>query len=232
MIRFDAFTKVWSGRAAVDRLTLAIEPGEAVALLGPNGSGKTTTLRAALGLIWPTAGDVLIGGVPYRRLGRPRRRVGALLEATGFHPGRRARDHLRVLAAPDGLPDRRVDEVLDLAGLGQAANRHVREFSLGMRQRLGLAAALLGDPQVLLLDEPANGLDPAGIAWLRGLLRALAGEGRTIVVASHVLSEVAQTADHVVIVNAGELRFSGPLRELGGSGALESAFLRLTAVPG
>jgi ABC-2 type transport system ATP-binding protein len=231
-IEVRGLTKTFGAVTAVRDMSFTASAGQVTGFLGPNGSGKTTTLRAALGLIWPSAGEVLIGGVPYRRLDQPRRRVGALLEATGFHPGRRARDHLRVLAAPDGLPDRRVDEVLDLAGLGQAANRRVREFSLGMRQRLGLAAALLGDPQVLLLDEPANGLDPAGIAWLRGLLRALAGEGRTIVVASHVLSEVAQTVDHVVIVNAGELRFSGPLRELGGSGALESAFLKLTAVPG
>src|SRR5215475_1942293 len=232
-IEVRGLTKTFGAVTAVRDMSFTASAGQVTGFLGPNGSGKTTTLRAALGLIWPTAGEVLIGGVPYRRLGRPRRRVGALLEATGFHPGRRARDHLRVLAAADGLPDRRVDEVLDLAGLGESANRRVREFSLGMRQRLGLAAALLGDPQVLLLDEPANGLDPAGIAWLRGLLRGLADEGRTVVVASHVLSEVAQTADHVVIVNAGELRFSGPLHELGASGqALESAFLRLTAVPG
>jgi ABC-2 type transport system ATP-binding protein len=232
-IEVRGLTKTFGDVTAVRDVTFTALTGQITGFLGPNGSGKTTTLRAALGLIRPTAGEALIGGVPYRRLDNPRRRVGALLEATGFHPGRRARDHLRVLAAPDGLPDRRVDEVLDLAGLAPAANRRVREFSLGMRQRLGLAAALLGNPQVLLLDEPANGLDPAGIAWLRGLLRSLAAEGRTIVIASHVLSEVAQTVDHVVIVNAGELRFSGPLRDLGGSGhALESAFLKLTTVPG
>jgi ABC-2 type transport system ATP-binding protein len=201
-------------------------------LLGPNGSGKTTTLRAALGLVRPTGGTALIGGVPYARLERPRRAVGAMLEATGFHPGRRARDHLRVLAAAAEVPDRRVDEVLDQVGLAGSAKRRVREFSLGMRQRLGLASALLGDPQVLVLDEPANGLDPAGVAWLRELLRGLAGQGRCVVVASHVLSEVAQTADRVVIVSAGELRFAGPLAELGpGGGALESAFLKLTATP-
>jgi ABC-2 type transport system ATP-binding protein len=232
-IEVRGLTKTFGTVTAVRDVSFTAPAGRVTGFLGPNGSGKTTTLRAALGLIWPSAGEVLIGGVPYRRLDQPRRRVGALLEATGFHPGRRARDHLRVVAAPDCLPDRRVDEVLDLAGLGQSANRRVREFSLGMRQRLGLAAALLGDPEVLLLDEPANGLDPAGIAWLRALLRSLAGEGRTIVVASHVLSEVAQTADQVVIVTAGQLRFAGPLRELGGSGgALESAFLKLTAVPG
>jgi ABC-2 type transport system ATP-binding protein len=182
-----------------------------------------------LGLVRPSEGEALIGGLPYHHLTCPRRTVGALLEATGFHPGRRARDHLLVLATAGGLPPSRVDEVLHRVDLATQANRRVREFSLGMRQRLGLAAALLGDPQVLLLDEPANGLDPAGIAWLRGTLRSLAGEGRTIVVASHVLSEIAQTADHVVIVNGGELRFEGPLAELGGtSDALESAFLTLT----
>jgi ABC-2 type transport system ATP-binding protein len=232
-IEVRGLTKTFGAVTAVRDMSFTAPAGHVTGFLGPNGSGKTTTLRAALGLIRPTAGEALIGGVPYRHLAQPRRRVGALLEASGFHPGRRARNHLAVLAASCGVPGRRVDEVLDLVDLASAADRRVREFSLGMRQRLGLAAALLGDPQVLLLDEPANGLDPAGIAWLRRLLRGLAGEGRTVVVASHVLSEVAQTADHVVIVNAGELRFSGPLHELGGSGqALESAFLRLTAVPG
>jgi ABC-2 type transport system ATP-binding protein len=232
-IEVRGLTKTFGAVTAVRDMSFTAPAGQVTGFLGPNGSGKTTTLRAALGLIRPTAGEALIGGVPYRHLAQPRRRVGALLEASGLHPGRRARNHLAVLAASCGVPGRRVDEVLDLVDLASAADRRVREFSLGMRQRLGLAAALLGDPQVLLLDEPANGLDPAGIAWLRGLLRGLAGEGRTVVVASHVLSEVAQTADHVVIVNAGELRFSGPLHELGGSGqALESAFLRLTAVPG
>jgi ABC-2 type transport system ATP-binding protein len=232
-IEVRGLTKTFGAVTAVRDMSFTAPAGQVTGFLGPNGSGKTTTLRAALGLIRPTAGEALIGGVPYRHLAQPRRRVGALLEAGGFHPGRRARNHLAVLAASCGVPGRRVDEVLDLVDLASAADRRVREFSLGMRQRLGLAAALLGDPQVLLLDEPANGLDPAGIAWLRGLLRGLAGEGRTVVVASHVLGEVAQTADHVVIVNAGELRFFGPLHELGGSGqALESAFLRLTAVPG
>jgi ABC-2 type transport system ATP-binding protein len=231
-IEVRGLTKTFGAVTAVRDMSFTAPAGQVTGFLGPNGSGKTTTLRATLGLIRPTAGETLIGGVPYRHLAQARRRVGALLEASGFHPGRRARNHLAVLAASCGVPGRRVDEVLDLVDLASAADRRVREFSLGTRQRLGLAAALLGDPQVLLLDEPANGLDPAGIAWLRGLLRGLAGEGRTVVVASHVLSEVAQTADHVVIVNGGELRFSGPLHELGGSGqALESAFLRLTAVP-
>jgi len=231
-IEVRGLTKTFGTVTAVRDVSFTAPAGQVTGFLGPNGSGKTTTLRIALGLIRPNGGEALIGGVPYRRLTQPRRHVGALLEATGFHPGRRARNHLAVLAASCGIPGRRVDEVLDLVDLGSAGSRRVRGFSLGMRQRLGLAAALLGDPQILLLDEPGNGLDPAGIAWLRGLLRTLADEGRTVVVASHVLSEVAQTADHVVIVNAGELRFAGPLQELGGSAALESAFLRLTAVPG
>ena len=222
-------TKVFGRVTAVRDVSFTAPAGQVTGLLGPNGSGKTTTLRMALGLVRPTSGAVLVGGVPYRSLARPRQTAGAMLEATGSHPGRRARDHLRVLAAAGGVPDRRVDDVLGQVDLAGAASRRVREFSLGMRQRLGLAAALLGDPPVLLLDEPANGLDPAGIAWLRGLLRRLAGQGRTIVVASHVLGEVAQTADHVVIISAGRLRFAGPLRELGGTGsALESAFLKLT----
>ena len=226
-------TKTFGPVTAVREVSFRAPAGQVTGLLGPNGSGKTTTLRATLGLVRPTAGTALIGGLPYRNLPRPRRIVGAMLEATGFHPGRRARDHLRVLAAAADVPDQRVDEVLDQVGLAEAAGRRVRGFSLGMKQRLGLAAALLGDPQVLLLDEPANGLDPAGIAWLRGLLRGLADEGRTILVASHVLGEVAQTADRVVIVSAGRLRFAGPLDELGGTGtALESAFLRLTGAEG
>jgi ABC-2 type transport system ATP-binding protein len=226
-------TKTFGPVTAVREVSFRAPAGQVTGLLGPNGSGKTTTLRVTLGLVRPTAGTALIGGLPYRNLPRPRRIVGAMLEATGFHPGRRARDHLRVLAAAAEVPDQRVDEVLDQVGLAEAAGRRVRGFSLGMKQRLGLAAALLGDPQVLLLDEPANGLDPAGIAWLRGLLRGLADQGRTILVASHVLGEVAQTADRVVIVSAGRLRFAGPLDELGGTGtALESAFLRLTEAQG
>jgi ABC-2 type transport system ATP-binding protein len=214
---------------AVRDLSFIVSPGAVTAFLGPNGSGKTTTLRMMLGLIRPSGGEALFGSQPYAELAHPRRRVGALLEATGFHPGRRARDHLRVLAASDGISGRRVDQVLAQAGLAAAADRRVRGFSLGMRQRLGVAAALLGDPEVLLLDEPGNGLDPAGHSWLRGLLRGLAAEGRTVLVASHLLSEMAQTADDAVIVSAGELRFAGPLRELGmADGALETAFLRLT----
>src|SRR5580693_2487767 len=203
-------TKTFGPVTAVREVSFRAPAGQVTGLLGPNGSGKTTTLRVTLGLVRPTAGTVLIGGLAYRNLPRPRRSVGAMLEASGFHPGRRARDHLRVLADAADIPGRRADEVLEQAGLASSARRRVRGFSLGMRQRLGLAAALLGDPRVLLLDEPANGLDPAGIAWLRGLLRSLAAEGRAVIVASHVLSEVAQIADHVVIVSAGQVRFAGP----------------------
>jgi len=226
-------TKMFGRVTAVRGVSFTAPAGQVTGFLGPNGSGKTTTLRILLGLVRADAGAALIGGVPYGCLAQPRRMVGAMLEATGFHPGRRARDHLRVLADTADIPGSRVDDVLDQVGLAPAARRRVREFSLGMRQRLGLAAALLGDPQVLVLDEPANGLDPGGIAWLRGLLRGLADEGRTVIVASHVLSEVAQTVDHVVIVSAGQVRFAGPLGEIGSTNtALESAFLKLTATAG
>ena len=228
-IEVRGLTKRFGRVTAVGDLSFTAPAGQVTGFLGPNGSGKTTTLRTVLGLVRPDAGEALIGGRPYAELLQPRRTVGALLEATGFHPGRRARDHLRVLAAAGGIPGERVEQVLRQVDLLPSADRRVREFSLGMRQRLGVAAALLGDPRVLLLDEPANGLDPAGIAWLRGLLRGLAGEGRTVLVASHVLSEIAQTVDHVVIVSGGQLRFGGPLAEIGtANGALEDAFLKLT----
>jgi ABC-2 type transport system ATP-binding protein len=199
--------------------------------LGPNGAGKTTTLRMLLGLVTPTAGEALIGGRRYQDLDAPRRTVGAAVEAMAAHPGRRAREHLWVLAAAAGAPPARVDEVLEMVGLTEARDRRVGGFSLGMRQRLGLASALLGDPEYLVLDEPANGLDPAGMAWLRGLLRGLAAGGRTVLVSSHVLSEVAQTAEHVVIINTGRLRYAGPLTGLDADGTLEDAFLRLTTTP-
>ena len=182
--------------------------------MGPNGAGKTTTLRALLGLAAPTAGSATIFGNPYRALEDPTHRVGAVLEATDVHPGRSGRNHLRTIAAGAGIETRRVDEVLELVGLADAARRRVRGYSLGMRQRLGLAAALLGDPDVLVLDEPANGLDPEGIRWLRTLLRDLASEGRTILVSSHVLAELAQTADDVAIIARGRLVAHAPLAEL------------------
>jgi ABC-2 type transport system ATP-binding protein len=213
-------SKHFGALRAVRGLTFAVPPGRVTGFLGPNGAGKTTTLRALLGLVRPTSGEALVGGRPYAELPAPRRVVGAVLEATGFHPGRRGRDQLRVLAEVTGVPPGRVDAVLDLVGLAADAHRRVGEYSLGMRQRLGLGAALLGDPAALVLDEPANGLDPEGMAWLRELLRALAAEGRTILVSSHVLSEVAQVADHVVIVNQGRLRYAGALRDLGGGGVV------------
>jgi ABC-2 type transport system ATP-binding protein len=224
-------TKRYGAVTAVDGLSFTVEPGQVTGFLGPNGAGKTTTLRMLLGLVTPTEGSALIGGQRYADLGQPRRTVGAVLETAGFHPGRTGRAHLRVLAEAGGIPAERVTAALGQAGLADAADRRVRGYSLGMRQRLGLAAALLGDPRVLILDEPANGLDPAGMAGLRDLLRGLAGEGRTVLMSSHVLSEVAQTVDHVIIVAGGVLRFAGPLRQLTGvrGETLEAAFLRLTS---
>ncbi|TAK70768.1 MAG: ATP-binding cassette domain-containing protein [Actinomycetota bacterium] len=199
---------------AVDDLSFEVAPGRVTGFLGPNGAGKTTTLRCLLGLVTPTRGTVEIGGVPYQEIPTPARVVGASLEASGFHPGRSARDHLRVICAASQLPESRADEVLQQVGLSDAARRRAGGYSLGMRQRLALAAALVGDPAVLLLDEPANGLDPEGIAWLRGFLRHLASQGRTVLVSSHVLSEVEQTVDDVIIVARGRLVRASSLAEL------------------
>jgi ABC-2 type transport system ATP-binding protein len=210
-------TKHFGGVRAVQDLSFTVQPSRVTGFLGPNGAGKTTTLRILLGLVAPTSGTATIGGRRYAELPDPLTTVGASLEATGFHSGRTARDHLRVLTTTAGLPERRADEVLALVGLDEGARRRVGGFSMGMRQRLALAAALLGDPQVLLLDEPANGLDPEGIAWLRGLLRHLAGQGRTILISSHVLSEVQQTVDDVVIIARGRLIRQAPLADLEGT---------------
>jgi ABC-2 type transport system ATP-binding protein len=234
-ITVEGLTKRYGPVTAVRDLSFEARPGTVTAFLGPNGAGKTTTLRMLLGLVTPTAGRALIDGRRYGDLQSPRRVVGAVLEATGFHPGRTGQDHLRVLARAGGIPAPRVAQVLGQAGLAGDARRRVRGYSLGMRQRLGLAAALLGDPRVLILDEPGNGLDPAGMASLRDTLRTLAAEGRTILMSSHVLSEVAQTAGQVVIIAGGTMRYSGALAELTGTGGkakgetLEAAFLRLTA---
>ena len=205
VITIQGLTKRFGDVVAVDDLSFEVDQGTVVGFLGPNGAGKTTTLRTLLGLVTPTAGTARIDGKPYRELADPVRHVGAVLEASSFHPGRSARNHLRVVATAAGLPLARTDQVLDQVGLAQAAHRRVGGFSLGMRQRLGLATALLGDPQVLILDEPANGLDPEGVHWLRGLLRQLADQGRTVLVSSHVLAEVAQTVDQVVIIARGQL---------------------------
>jgi ABC-2 type transport system ATP-binding protein len=213
-ISVQGLTKRFGDVLAVDRLSFEVGPGTVTGFLGPNGAGKTTTLRMLLGLVAPTSGTATIDGRPYRELADPLRRVGAVLEAGGFHPGRSARDHLRVLAMAAGLPAGRVGEVLEQVGLAAAGRRRVGGFSLGMRQRLGLAAALLGDPEVLVLDEPANGLDPEGVHWLRGLVRGLADQGRTVLVSSHLLAEVAQTIDRVVIIDRGRLVAQSTLADL------------------
>ena len=215
-IEASGLTKRFGDVLAVDNVSFRLESGSITGFLGANGAGKTTTLRMLLGLATPTAGRATIGGVPYAELAEPARTVGAALEPR-FHPDRRARDHLRSLAAAAGIPDRRVDEVLDVVGLTDAARRRVGGFSLGMRGRLGLAAALLGDPAVLLLDEPANGLDPHGVQWLRSLLRSLRDEGRTVLVSSHVLGEVAQTVDDVLVVASGRVVAHAPLDDLFGA---------------
>jgi ABC-2 type transport system ATP-binding protein len=211
----DGLTKVFDGRIrAVDQLSFTVEPGSVTGFLGPNGAGKTTTLRMILGLIHPTAGRSTVGGVPYQQLQNPMTVVGASLEASSFHPARTGRNHLRILCAAAKLPDSRADEVLDLVGLRDAGRRKVRGYSMGMRQRLGLAATLLGNPRFLVLDEPANGLDPEGIRWLRGIFRHLAGEGRTVLVSSHLLNEVEEFADRVVILSRGRLVRQGSIAEL------------------
>src|SRR3954452_2626387 len=213
-VEVDGLTKTFGTVRAVDDLSFTVEPGQVTAFLGPNDAGKTTTLRMALGLITPDRGTTSFNGVPYAALPEPTRQVGAVLE-TAFHPGRTGRNHLRVYCRAAGLPVSRADEVLDQVGLGTAGNRKAGGYSLGMRQRLGLATALLGDPGVMVLDEPANGLDPEGIQWLRGFLRPLAhDQGRTVLVSSHLLAEVEQTADRVVIVGAGRLVREGSIDEL------------------
>ena len=207
-------TKRFGTLTAVDNLSFSVEPGRITGFLGPNGAGKTTTLRMLLGLVRPTGGHATIGGRSYSHLHTPQRVVGAALEATNFHPGRSGRDHLRVMADTAGVGTRRVDEMLDLVGIPAAASQRAGGYSMGMRQRLALAGALLGDPQVLLLDEPANGLDPEGIRWLRTLLRQLSGQGKTILISSHMLSEVEQTVDDVVIIANGRLIRQGAIGDL------------------
>ena len=214
MIEVAGLTKRFGSTLAVDDLSFSVKPGRITGFLGPNGAGKSTTMRVVLGLVKPTAGATSVLGVQYRDLQHPVRRVGALLETFDAHPGRSGRNHLRVLALAGGIPRSRVDEVLGLVELRDAGRRRVKGYSLGMRQRLGLAAALLGDPEVLVLDEPANGLDPQGIRWLRDFLRSLASEGRTILISSHVLSEVAQTVDDVVIIHRGKLIRQAPMADV------------------
>jgi ABC-2 type transport system ATP-binding protein len=213
-IRIQNLTKRYGSVLGVDDLSFDVRPGQVTGFLGPNGSGKTTTLRILLGLATPTAGTATIGGLPYRQLPDPVRQVGAALDSNTFHPGRSAAQHLRIITTASGLPRHRVDEVLGLVGLSDVAGRRVGGFSLGMRQRLSLAGALLGDPGVLVFDEPLNGLDPDGIRWLRGLLRELAAQNRTVFVSSHLLSEVAQTVDQVVVLSRGRLVAQTSLSDL------------------
>jgi len=213
-IEIQQLSKHYGDVTAVDRLSFVAREGAVTGFLGPNGAGKTTTLRMLLGLAAPTGGTATIGGKRYGDLAAPSLHVGAVLESTGFYPGRRARDHLRVLATEAGIPLARVDQVLELVGLAGAADRRVKAFSLGMRQRLGLAGALLGEPRVLILDEPANGLDPEGVHWLRGLLRAFAQDGGTVLVSSHLLAEMGQTVDDVVIIARGRLVLQSSLADL------------------
>jgi len=225
-----ALTKRYGDLAAVDDVTFSLAAGTVTGFLGPNGAGKTTTLRLLLGLAEPTSGDALVVGRRYRELERPARHVGAVLESNDFHPGRTGRDHLRVVAATAAIGDDRVDEILGLVGLTSARDRHVKSYSLGMRQRLGLAGALLGEPALLVLDEPTNGLDPAGVQWLRGVLRAFADGGGTVLVSSHQLAEVAQSVDRVIIIDRGRILTDAPLAELAiGTRTLEDVYLTVTA---
>lgn len=220
MIELRDVTKRFGGATAVDGVTFTAPPGAVTGFLGPNGAGKTTTIRVLLGLARPDGGEVRIGGVPYADLASPRREVGAVLDSIGFHPARTGRNHLRVLALAAGLDPRRVDEVLEVVELQAAAGRRVGGYSLGMRQRLALAGALLGDPGVLVLDEPANGLDPTGVAWLRHLITSWAAQGRTVLVSSHVLTEIALVADRVVIISRGKVVREATAAELGAGAAV------------
>ncbi|MDG4784719.1 ATP-binding cassette domain-containing protein [Micromonospora sp. WMMD1102] len=213
----SGLTKVYRNVRAVDDLSFTVEPGRVTGFLGPNGAGKTTTLRMLLNLVTPTAGSATIGGARYADLPQPLRHVGAVLEASSAHKGRTGINHLRVTCAAAGLPKQRADEALALVGLTPAAKRKFKGYSLGMKQRLGIAAAMLGDPRVLILDEPANGLDPEGIRWMRGFLKGLAAEGRTVLVSSHLLSEMQLLADDVVIIAAGKLVRQGRVEDVIGS---------------
>jgi ABC-2 type transport system ATP-binding protein len=230
MIEVRGLTKRYGALVAVDALRFTVRPGSVTGFLGPNGSGKSTTMRMILGLDHPDSGSAVIGGRGYGQLAWPLREVGALLEAKAFHPGRSARAHLAALAASNKIAAHRVDEVLGIVGLTSAAGRRAGKFSLGMAQRLGIASALLGDPRVLLFDEPVNGLDPEGIRWIRTLMRSLAAEGRTVFVSSHLISEMALTADRLIVIGGGRLLADTSVAELSTrSTSLEDAFIELTS---
>jgi ABC-2 type transport system ATP-binding protein len=229
MIQANSLTKRFGSTVAVDSLSFEVQPGTVTGFLGPNGSGKTTTMRLIMGLDAPDRGRATIGGRPYRQLRWPLREVGAMLDARGFQPGRSARSHLAALAASNDIPRSRVEEVLGIVGLQDAGRRRAGKFSLGMAQRLGVAAALLGDPGVLILDEPVNGLDPEGIRWIRNLLVSMAREGRTVFVSSHLISEVALMAEQLVVIGRGHLLACTSVSELASrAGSLEDAFFGLT----
>ena len=213
-IKVEGLTKVFGDNRAVDDVTFEVESGKVTGFLGPNGAGKSTTMRIILGLIYATAGSATVLGRPYRELAEPGRSVGALLDEAQFHPARTGRNHLKILAATMSVPEARVDELLQLTGLGSAARRKAGTYSLGMRQRLGIAAALLGSPEVLVFDEPANGLDPAGMRWLRGFLRSLASDDKTVFVSSHLLDEISHMADDIIVINKGRLVTQASVDEL------------------
>ncbi|WP_322410006.1 ABC transporter ATP-binding protein [Microbacterium invictum] len=230
MIEVRSLTKKYGATLAVDHVDFDVSPGEVTGFLGPNGAGKSTTLRMILGLDRPTAGSALVDGSPYRTLTEPLRRVGALLDAQALHPGRTGRDHLRIAALTNGLGRDRVELALHRTGLTDAAGKRIRSYSLGMRQRLGIAGALLGDPAILIFDEPVNGLDVDGVRWIRELLRGLADEGRTVFVSSHLMSELQLIADRVVIIGKGRLVADAPLADVVTDGeSLEDAYVRLTS---
>jgi len=227
-VSFDHLVKAFGSHRAVDDLTAEVKPGQITGFLGPNGAGKSTTLRVTLGLAKATSGSASVFGQPYRKLKDPLRRVGVVLDTRGFIPSMSGKKNLDIMATGMGAPKARIREVLELVEIADAGGRAVKGYSLGMKQRLSLAAALLGDPELLILDEPANGLDPVGIAWLREFLRQLQAEGRTILVSSHQLAEMQNTIDDVIIINKGRLIAHDTLENVAGSGTLEEAFLRLT----
>jgi len=214
MIEAQSLTKRYGSKTAVDDISFTIPPGSVTGFLGPNGAGKSTTMRMIMGLDRPTHGTVTVNGKPYARHRSPLSEVGALLDAKAIHPGRSARSHLRTMAATHGISTRRVDDVIDMTGLSSVATKRVGGFSLGMGQRLGIASAMLGDPRTLILDEPVNGLDPEGVLWVRHLVRELASEGRTVFLSSHLMSEMAQTADHLLVIGRGKILTAGPVQDV------------------
>ncbi|MBF4994547.1 ATP-binding cassette domain-containing protein [Arthrobacter gandavensis] len=226
MIEAHELSKRFGGKTAVDGVTFNVQPGKVTGFLGPNGAGKSTTMRLIVGLDHPSSGSVSVNGKPYARHRMPLHEVGALLEAKAAHPRRSAYNHLRALAATEGIPAARVNEVIDLTGLGPAARKRVGGFSLGMGQRLGIAAALLGDPQTLILDEPVNGLDPEGVKWVRYLVKGLAAEGRTVFISSHLMSEMAVTADHLIVIGRGRILADAPIETVLTGGRTERVLVR------